>query len=33
VMKGRTSTNVTGAWSTGTPRWRNIAKTRFETQM
>jgi hypothetical protein len=33
VMKGRTSTNVTGAWSTGTPRWRNIAKSTAEAQM
>jgi hypothetical protein len=33
VMKGRTSTNVTGAWSTGSPRWRNIAKSPAETQM
>jgi hypothetical protein len=33
VMKGRTSTNVTAAWSTGAPRWRNIAKSPVETQM
>jgi hypothetical protein len=33
VMKGRTSTNVTGAWSTGSPRWRNITKSPAETQM
>lgn len=33
VMKGRTSTNVTGAWSTGSPRWRNIAKSSAETTM
>ena len=33
VMKGRTSTNVTGAWSTGAPRWRNIAKSTNEAQM
>ncbi|HTZ75424.1 MAG TPA: alpha-amylase family protein [Candidatus Aquilonibacter sp.] len=33
VMKGRTSTNVTGAWSTGSPRWRNIAKSPAETTM
>ncbi len=26
VMKGRTVTNVTGAWSTGSPVWRNAAK-------
>jgi hypothetical protein len=25
VMKGKTSTNVTAAWSTGTPRWRNAS--------
>jgi hypothetical protein len=33
VMKGRTSTNVTGAWATGSPRWRNIAKSSAEMQM
>ncbi len=33
VMKGRTSTNVTGAWATGSPRWRNIAKSPTETTM
>ncbi len=33
IMKGRTSTNVTAAWSTGTPRWRNIAKSIPEAQM
>jgi hypothetical protein len=33
IMKGRTSTNVTAAWSTGTPRWRNIAKSPNEAQM
>ncbi len=26
VMKGRTITNVTGAWSTGSPMWRNATK-------
>ncbi|MEO7145971.1 MAG: alpha-amylase family protein [Bryobacteraceae bacterium] len=26
IMKGRTSTNVTGAWCTGKIRWRNAAK-------
>jgi Hypothetical glycosyl hydrolase 6/Beta-galactosidase trimerisation domain len=33
VMKGRTSTNVTAAWSTGKPRWRNIHKSSAEAQM
>jgi hypothetical protein len=33
IMKGRTSTNVTAAWSTGTPRWRNIAKAPNEARM
>jgi hypothetical protein len=33
IMKGRTSTNVTAAWSTGEPRWRNIAKSPNEAQM
>src|SRR5258708_974439 len=33
VMKGKTSTNVTAAWSTGTPRWRNAAKSPQEAQM
>jgi hypothetical protein len=33
VMKGRTSTNVTGAWSTGTPRWRNVTKSVVESRM
>lgn len=33
IMKGRTSTNVTAAWSTGTPRWRNIAKSPNEAKM
>ncbi len=33
IMKGRTSTNVTAAWSTGSPRWRNIAKSLPEAQM
>jgi hypothetical protein len=33
IMKGRTSTNVTAAWSTGTPRWRNIAKSPNEARM
>jgi hypothetical protein len=26
VQKGKMSTNVTAAWSTGTPRWRNVYK-------
>ena len=34
VMKGRTITNVTGAWSTcGTVRWRNVAKSRAEAEI
>ena len=33
IMKGRTSTNVVAAWSTGTPRWRNIAKSPNEARM
>jgi hypothetical protein len=33
VMKGKTSTNVTAAWSTGTPRWRNLSKSPEEAQM
>ena len=33
VMNGRTITNVTGAWSTGTPRWRNTAKNPAEATM
>jgi hypothetical protein len=33
VMKGRTTTNVTGGWSTGTPRWRNAAKSPAEDTM
>lgn len=33
VMKGRTSTNVTGAWATGSPRWRNVAKSPTEATM
>ena len=33
VMKGRTSTNVTGAWSTGQVRWRNAAKSPAEAQI
>jgi hypothetical protein len=33
VMKGRTCTNVTAAWSTGSPRWRNIARSPIEVRM
>lgn len=33
VMKGRTVTNVTGAWSTGSPMWRNAAKSPAEAEM
>ncbi len=33
VMKGRTSTNVTGGWSTGAVRWRNAAKSPAEETM
>jgi hypothetical protein len=34
IMKGRTITNVTGAWSTcGTVRWRNVAKARAEAEI
>ncbi|MGB6429333.1 MAG: beta-galactosidase trimerization domain-containing protein, partial [Candidatus Acidiferrales bacterium] len=33
IMKGRSSTNVVAAWSTGTPRWRNIAKSPNEARM
>jgi hypothetical protein len=33
VMEGRTSTNVTGGWSTGPVRWRNAAKSPAETTM
>jgi hypothetical protein len=33
-MKGRTVTNVTGAWSTcGAVRWRNVAKSRAEAEI
>ncbi len=32
-MKGKTSTNVTAAWSTGSPRWRNAAKSPAEARM
>jgi hypothetical protein len=33
VQKGKMATNVTGAWSTGTPRWRNVYKSQQEEQM
>lgn len=33
VMKGKTSTNVTAAWSTGNPRWRNVSKSPEEARM
>lgn len=33
VMKGRTVTNVTGAWSTGSPMWRNAAKSPAEAEI
>jgi len=33
VQKGKMSTNVTAAWSTGTPRWRNVYKSQQEEQM
>ena len=33
VQQGKMATNVTGAWSTGPIRWRNIAKSRAEARM
>ncbi len=34
IMKGKTITNVTGAWSTcGPVRWRNVAKSRAEAEI
>jgi hypothetical protein len=33
VMKGRTITNVTGAYNTGQPVWRHVAKSPAETTM
>lgn len=33
VMRGKTITNVTGAWSTGSPMWRNAAKSPAEATM
>src|SRR5260370_38137344 len=33
VQKGKMATNVTAAWSTGVPRWRNVYKSPQEEQM
>ena len=33
VQKGKMATNVTGAWSTGPIRWRNVAKSQAEARM
>jgi hypothetical protein len=33
VQAGKMATNVTGAWSTGTPRWRNVHKSSQEARM
>ncbi len=33
VQNGKMATNVTGAWSTGNPRWRNVYKSQTEEQM
>jgi len=33
VQKGKTATNVTGAWSTGPVRWRGVAKSWAEARM
>ncbi|HKA00663.1 MAG TPA: alpha-amylase family protein [Candidatus Solibacter sp.] len=33
VQKGKMATNVTAAWSTGTPRWRNVYKSPAEEEM
>src|ERR1035437_4470372 len=33
VQKGKMATKVTAAWSTGTPRWRNVYKSQQEEQM
>jgi hypothetical protein len=33
VQNGKMATNVTAAWSTGTPRWRNIYKSEAEERM
>ena len=33
VQSGKMATNVTGGWSTGAPRWRNVSKSPAETRM
>jgi len=33
VQKGKMATNVTAAWSTGRPRWRNVYKSQQEERM
>ncbi len=33
VQKGKMAANVTAAWSTGVPRWRNVYKSQREEQM
>ena len=33
VQEGKMATNVTAAWSTGTPRWRNVYKSPAEERM
>jgi hypothetical protein len=33
VQQGKMATNVTAAWSTGTPRWRNVYKSQAEERM
>jgi len=33
IQKGKTANNVTGAWSTGRPRWRNVYKSPQEQRM
>lgn len=33
VQNGKMAANVTGSWSTGTPRWRNVYKSPQEAQM
>ena len=33
VQKGKMATNVTAAWSTGVPRWRNVYKSEQEQRM
>jgi hypothetical protein len=32
IMRGHTITNVTGAWSTGSPMWRNASKSQAEAE-